>query len=161
MQPCVFIPRRLSGPAALLSPQHCVCTTRQIWMAARPDRGSRRLIERSKLGFHFSLPLLVRGLVAGIQHSRRSWPDRGYWWDRLPDDRVSLDVLFNIILASYNDAITQNSARSEDWDLISRYLIRDRQSHEAIINYWTLPDEVEPANCFPITPLLRKVMGPG
>jgi hypothetical protein len=75
-----------------------------------------------------------------------------------PDEQ---SVLFNIILASYNDAIGQNSARPEHWDLISRYLLRDRASHEAIINYWALPEETELENCFPITPLIRKVMGLG
>jgi hypothetical protein len=73
-----------------------------------------------------------------------------------PDEQ---SVLFNIIIGSYNYAISQNTARPEDWNLISSYLLRDRADHEAIINYWSLPDEVDLENCFPITPLIRKLIG--
>jgi hypothetical protein len=66
-------------------------------------------------------------------------------------------VLLNMIIASYNDAIGEGSARPEDWDAIARYLLGDRSLHEATINYWALPDEIELDNCFPITPLMRQV----
>ena len=78
---------------------------------------------------------------------------------RLNPDEQS--VLLNVILASYNDAIGEGSARAEDWDRISRDLLRDRAIHEAAIDYWSLPGEAEPEDCFPITPLLRKVAGLG
>jgi hypothetical protein len=72
-----------------------------------------------------------------------------------PDEQ---SVLLNMILASFNDALSQNSARPEDCDLISGYLLRDRANHETTINYWALLDEVELENCFPITPLIRKLI---
>ena len=69
-------------------------------------------------------------------------------------------VLLKIIIASYNDAISEGAARPEDWELISRYLTQDRAIHEETIKYWALPEEVEIENCFPITPLIRKVIHP-
>ena len=78
---------------------------------------------------------------------------KAYDSGRLKSDEKS--VLLNVILASYNDAIDEGSARPEDWEWISRYLVRDRAIHEAAINYWALPDEIELENCFPITPLMR------
>lgn len=67
-------------------------------------------------------------------------------------------LLMNIIITSYNDSIGEGSARPEDWELISRYLVEDRATHEDTLNYWALPDEVELENCFPVTPLVRDLM---
>ncbi len=68
-----------------------------------------------------------------------------------------LSLLLNTIVASHNDAIIEGSARPEDWDSIANNIRRDRSLHEAIINYWALPDEIDLDNCFPITPLMRGV----
>ena len=73
-----------------------------------------------------------------------------------PDEK---SMLLNVILASYNDAIDEGSADPGDWELISRYLARDRAIHETAINYWALPDEINLENCFAITPLMRTLRG--
>ena len=67
-----------------------------------------------------------------------------------------LSLLLNMIVASYNDAISEGSARPEDWDSIAHHLLGDRSLHEATIDYWALPDEIDLDNCFPITPLMRQ-----
>lgn len=69
------------------------------------------------------------------------------------DDR---SVLMHTILESYNTAVGDGLARPEDWEVISRYLDRDRAIHEDTIRYWAMLDEPELENCFIITPLIRK-----
>jgi len=78
-------------------------------------------------------------------------------YDSGPINLDEKSVLINVILASYNDAIEEGSAHPGDWEWISRDLVRDRAIHEAAINYWALPDEIELENCFPTTPLMRTV----
>ncbi len=82
---------------------------------------------------------------------------KAYDSGRLSPDEKSM--LLNVILASYNDAIDAGSADPGDWELISRYLVRDRAIHETAINYWALPDEIRLENCFAITPLMRTLRG--
>lgn len=72
-------------------------------------------------------------------------------------DSGQLTLLMKMILASYDDAMSEGSARPEDWGTIRRCLLQGRDLHEATIDYWALPDEPDLENGFAITPLMREV----
>jgi hypothetical protein len=72
-------------------------------------------------------------------------------------DPCQLTMLMEMILASYEDAMREGSARPEDRDTIRRCLLQGRKLHEATVDYWALPDEPDLENGFAITPLMRDI----
>jgi hypothetical protein len=66
-------------------------------------------------------------------------------------------VLMSLILDSYESAISEGIARSEDCDRISYYLARDSNIHSATIDHWAALDEDDSENWFHVSPLIRSL----
>ena len=77
-------------------------------------------------------------------------------------ERESLDEfdkreLMRLIVASYDEAIDTGNSSEQVWQRIVRLLKAEFLIHEEIIDYWSLPEESDEKNFFPITLQMREV----
>lgn len=69
-------------------------------------------------------------------------------------------ALMMLIVSSLDEALSAASSSSQDTGLLARiegFLRQDFVLHLHTIHYWSLLDETDPTNVFPVTPLLRSI----
>lgn len=67
-------------------------------------------------------------------------------------------AVMSLILASYEDFLTENSLESDDrWNDVSLILESERVIFVDLINHWSLKEEVKEDDLFLITPLMRDI----
>ena len=65
--------------------------------------------------------------------------------------------LMRLIVASYDRMLEDRNESRATWERITRLLRREFSLHREIIEYWSLLEEAEAENIFPLTPLMREV----
>ncbi len=62
-----------------------------------------------------------------------------------------------LIVASYDQGLESGSQSEFLWQHIVVVLETEFPLHKEIVEYWSLPEETDAENVFPVTPLMRKV----
>jgi hypothetical protein len=73
-------------------------------------------------------------------------------------DNQDKHLLLHIVIDSYNNCMYNNSGDLADWDKICNFMINDIDNNLDILYYWSDIDQDDVDNCFPVTPLVRKVL---
>lgn len=113
------------------------------------------------------LDRLARLLAIDIEAGGQDWdlvcadPDRIkefcdiYERESLND--VEKSELMMLIVASYDEDLERGNQSEFDWQRIVRLLETEFALHKEIVEYWSLTEETDAENVFPVTPLMRKV----
>ena len=72
-------------------------------------------------------------------------------------NRVEKNELMCLIVASYDQMLGERRESNAAWERLSRLLKRDFSIHSETVEYWSLLEETDVSNVFPITPLMREV----
>ena len=70
---------------------------------------------------------------------------------------VEKSELMGLIVASYDQMLENGGRPNDTWQRITRLLKADFIIHEEIVEYWSLLEEADVDNVFPVTPLMREV----
>ena len=72
-------------------------------------------------------------------------------------NRVEKNELMRLIVGSYDRMLEEGRESNAIWERINRLLRRDFSTHRETVEYWSLLEETDASNVFPITPLMREV----
>jgi hypothetical protein len=70
---------------------------------------------------------------------------------------VEKSELMRMIVASYDQDLERGSRSESVWQRIVRLLETEFALHKEIVEYWSLPEETDAENVFPVTRLMREV----
>jgi hypothetical protein len=70
---------------------------------------------------------------------------------------VEAGELMRLIVASYDQALEEGAQSGVTWERIARLLKTDFILHREVVEYWSLLEEPDADNVFPVTPLMREV----
>jgi hypothetical protein len=70
---------------------------------------------------------------------------------------VEKSELMRLIVASYDRMLENGDESSAIWERINCLLKRESVLHREIVEYWSLLEEADAENVFPLTPLMREV----
>jgi hypothetical protein len=78
-------------------------------------------------------------------------------YERESLNAVEKSELMRLIVASYDQALESGSQSESMWQRIIRLLEIDFTLRKEIVEYWSLLEEADAENVFPVTPLMREV----